>query len=426
MLGQGAASADPRELSGPSLPATASSTAAERASDALARAQALFSRSRRRLLAASASGRDATLVLNELRRTMGDLSPADQKRAAALLARPTAPGGDAYVDYGPAEATPVCGTVICVHYVTTSEDAPPLTDTTRPTASRTRWTARSSTRELVHETYLDAGYRRPDPDGSLGGGSDLVDVYLAEIGDQSLYGYCTTDQPQKFDGTSNYWAYCVIDDDYAGFPNTPQEDQQVTLAHEYFHAVQFAYDATESAWFLEATATWAEDEVFDSVNDNWNYLEYGQMGDPYTPLNTFAGLIHYGNWIFFRFLTEKFRGQTGSMPNLVLEMIQRGSNRTGQPDASAMQAIQKELKQRGTTLGAAYQQFAVANRVPKKFYDEGRNYDPAGPIKTFRLSSSNRTTGRWFARVRHLDEPDRCASSPAPAPTPATGSSGSR
>ena len=97
VLGQGAASADPRELSGPSLPATASSTAAERASDALARAQALFSEkspaaARRQL----ASGRDATLVLNELRRTMGDLSPADQKRAAALLARPTAPGGDGY------------------------------------------------------------------------------------------------------------------------------------------------------------------------------------------------------------------------------------------------------------------------------------------------------------------------------------------
>jgi hypothetical protein len=404
LLGQGPASADPRELTGPSLPATASTTAAERASDALARAQALFAEkspaaARRQ---AETSGRDATLVLNDLRRAMGDLSPADQQRAQELLARPTAPGGDGIVDYSVAEATPVCGDVICIHYVTTTEDAPPLTDTTPANGIPDQVDRALVNAERVHDTYVDAGYRRPDPDGALGGGSDQVDIYLAEIGEEGLYGYCTSDQPEKFDGTSNYWAYCVIDDDYSGFPNSPQEDQQVTLAHEYFHAVQYAYDATESNWFLEATATWAEDEVFDSVNDNWNYLEYGQMGNPLNPLNTFSGLIHYGNWIFFRFLTEKFRSQTGDMPNLVLEMIQRGSNRTGQPDASAMQAIQKELAQRGTTLAAAYQQFSVANRAPKKFYDEGRNYRAAAPLKTFRLTSSNRSTGKWVGKLLHL------------------------
>ena len=64
MLGQGAAAVEPREVTGPSLPAQASATAAERASAALARAQALFAEkspaaARRQL----ASGRDATLVL---------------------------------------------------------------------------------------------------------------------------------------------------------------------------------------------------------------------------------------------------------------------------------------------------------------------------------------------------------------------------
>ena len=223
--------------------------------------------------------------------------------------------------------------------------------------------------------------------------------------DDGLYGYCTSDQPVKRDGTSNYWAYCVIDDDFskAEFPtNTPRENQQVTIAHEFFHAVQYAYDSEEANWFLEATATWAEDEVFDAVNDNWNYLEYGQMGAPYIPLNTFDALVHYGNWIFFRSLTERFRSQTGSMPNLVLEMMRRGSNRTGEPDATAMKAIQKELVQRGTTLAKSYQQFAVANRAPRKFYDEGRNYKPAAPFKTYRLSSSHRGTGRWSIKVRHL------------------------
>ena len=411
MLGQGAAAVEPREVTGPSLPAQASATAAERASAALARAQALFAEkspaaARRQ---AETVGREASMVLNELRQLRGDLSPADRKRADALLARPT-PDGDVIfgqtVIYDDGEATPVCGDNICVHYANGPDsDAPPTTDTTPDNGIPDEVDRALATAEQVHSTYVDSGYRSPDRDGDLGGSTDMIDVYLADVGAIGLYGYCTTDQDPKFDGTSNYWAYCVIDDDFrAGqFPtNTPAENQQVTLAHEYFHAVQFAYDANEASWFLEATATWAEDEVFDSVNDNRFYLKFGQMGAPHIPLNTFAGLIHYGNWIFFRFLTEKLGSQTGSMPNLVLETIRRGSNRTGQPDATAMQAIQKELKQRGTTLAKVYQQFAVANRAPKKFYDEGRNYRAAAPLKTFRLSSSHRSTGKWFAKVFHL------------------------
>lgn len=46
-------------------------------------------------------------------------------------------------------------------------------------------------------------------------------------------------------------AYCVVDNDYAveefGVRNTPLENLQVTVAHEYFHAVQFAYDFYEAA-----------------------------------------------------------------------------------------------------------------------------------------------------------------------------------
>ena len=65
---------------------------------------------------------------------------------------------------------------------------------------------------------------------------------------------------------------------------------QVTAAHEYFHAVQFAYDFFEDGWFMEATATWAEDELYDSVNDNVNYLDRGQIGTELA--GSFAGPRH--------------------------------------------------------------------------------------------------------------------------------------
>jgi hypothetical protein len=411
LTGQTAAAAGPRDFTAPSLPDTASGTAADRASAALARAQALFAEkspaaARRQ---AATSGREATMVLNELRKARGDLKPAQRRQADALLARPTPDGDEVFgetVFYEDGEATPVCDTNICVHYANGPDsDAPPPGDTNPANGIPDEVDRALQHAEQVHGTYVSAGYRSPDRDGTLGGDNNMIDVYLADVGDIGLYGYCTTDEPGRGDGTSNYWAYCVIDDDFRSgqFPtNTPRENQQVTLAHEYFHAVQYAYDADEANWFLEATATWAEDEVYDSVNDNWNYLPYGQMGDPDVPLNTFRGLVHYGNWIFFRYLTEKYRAQTGGIPNLVLEMLQRASNRAGQRDDTAMQAIQKELKQRGTTLQRVYADFAIANRIPAKRYDEGRNYKPAAPVLTFKLSSSNRSTGVFAGKVLHL------------------------
>ena len=127
-----------------------------------------------------------------------------------------------------------------------------------------------------------------------------------------LYGYCA---PEGSGSARDRKAYCVLDDDYTGFPRTQLENVQVTAAHEYFHAVQYAYDATEASWFMEATATWAEDEVYDAVNDNVQYLRAGQLGRPDLPLDrSYTNGNHYGNWIFFRYLTEKYRASAGGMP----------------------------------------------------------------------------------------------------------------
>ena len=111
----------------------------------------------------------------------------------------------------------------------------------------------------------------------------MTDVYLADIGDYA-YGYCNTDLPpgEYVEGNAVY-TFCVLDNDYSfdefGDANTPAWSfMQVTAAHEYFHAVQAAYDWEEDFWLLEATATWVEDEVYDDINDNVGYLPYGQLG----------------------------------------------------------------------------------------------------------------------------------------------------
>ena len=95
--------------------------------------------------------------------------------------------------------------------------------------------------------------------------------------------------------------------DQSGPTHTPLENLQVTAAHELFHAVQFAYDYYEDGWFMEATATWAEDELFDDVNDNVQYLRRSPITLPGRPMDKFEddGVFHYGVWIFFRYLTER-------------------------------------------------------------------------------------------------------------------------
>jgi hypothetical protein len=415
LLGAQTAAAEPREVSRPSLPPQASQTAAEHAADALAQAQALFAEKSPAAARRQAATRpDATMVLNALMRAYDDLSPADKKVADRLLARPTAPGGDGTVDYQTTEATPVCSTdattPICIHYVTTTSDAPVLTDAAPANGIPDAVDQALATAESVHRTYVDSGYRRPDPDRSRGGGSGLVDIYLADVGARRLYGYCTSDQPQKSNGTYNYWAYCVIDDDFSasqfGSSNTPLENQQVTLAHEYFHAVQFAYDAFEDGWIMEATATWAEEQVYDAVDDNRQYLSAGQISRPRVSLDRFGSAgNHYGNWIFFQFLTERWTEQTGSMPTLVLDVWKRMQARsTSDPDRYSTRAVQEVLAQRGAGFTSLYAQFAEGNRRPAKTYSEGSavEYDPAAPVLSRTLSSDTRSTGKQYAKLDHL------------------------
>ena len=409
-LGSASAAGPDREVTGPSLPGPASETAREQATDALDEAQAIFAErspaAARRLLAAG--GADATMALNQLVRVRADLTASERREADALLTRPTDPGGDEVfngtVEYTEGEETPVCGVTICIHYSSPGDtDAPPTTDTTPANGIPDAVDQALATAEQVHTTYVDAGYRPPDSDGTRGGEAGKVDIYLADTGELGVYGYCTADD----DATGSHLpAYCVIDEDFAEFPAlTPLENQQVTLAHEYFHAVQFAYDFFEDAWIMEATATWAEDEVFDDVDDNRQYLPDSQLVASRSPLDRWSGEANYqyGNWIFFRYLTERWTAETGSMPTLVLDVWEQLSARAGDPNQFSTRALQTVLAARGRNFTTVYGQFADANRRPGQTYDEGASYPVAGPARTWRLSTTRRGIGRgWFAPVNHL------------------------
>lgn len=334
-----------------------------------------------RTVLAGGGDRDATLALRELRRHRDELSVGDRAAADAMLARPTT-------------TSRTCYTLVCVHWSVTGPNAATATYVDRV----------GRIADHVLETYVAAGYRAPEADG-LRGGNALLDIYLEDLGAQGLYGYCDSDGGVAQGGPYDTWAYCAFDNNYTEFPaHTPLENLQVTAAHELFHAVQFAYDYLEDGWFMEATATWAEDEVYDGVDDNVQYLVESPLSQPGRSMDHFGGLRQYGDWIFFRYLTERLDDAQGGLPTLVRQMWELADGSTGAPNEYSMQAIDEALAARGTSLRAVFADFAAANRRPGTSYTEGadNDYPSARPNGRVELSGGQRDSG-WLSRqVDHL------------------------
>ena len=385
---------------GASVGVTATASAAP-SDNARAHARAALGQARAALQGDNADRAHATDALRQLVMTKDALSGDDARKASALLARPS--NGVAEFEGAPvwpksAKQFGRCGDNVCVHWVEQGTHA----------AKRTFVKKTLAAAEKVAKTYIGAGYRavlRDEGQGSKAIKNRKPDIYLANIGPDGLYGYCTSDADEPVKGLA-YYAFCVLDNDYSAeeFPsNTPLGNMRVTAAHEYFHAVQYAYDGWDDTWVYEATATWAEDELFDDVNDNYFYLPYGQMGDPAASegyqgegpgVSLDYGEFAYGNWIFYRYLAENFTQSRGGMSTIVRD-IWRHLDTTKGTDRYSLQAVSKTLADRGTTMGKQYGDFSVRNRTPELTYAEGSNYPvPAAAFSPVQLSGGQLSATR--------------------------------
>jgi hypothetical protein len=170
---------------------------------------------------------------------------------------------------------------------------------------------------------------------------------------------------------------------------------RVTVAHELFHAVQFGLDAREDGWFLEATATWMEEQVTDDVDDNRQYLRHGQLGDPSTPLDSFGSLGSYGNWIFFQRLTQRFGDQA------VRQVWARADGHAGRRNDYSVHAVRRYIESRGVSWPRFYAGFVAANRTPGSSYAEGSAYRPTAAESRARLGRGRADWTRTVA-LDHL------------------------
>ncbi|MFL6002888.1 MAG: MXAN_6640 family putative metalloprotease [Nocardioides sp.] len=331
-------------------------------------------------------GQDATLALRDLAQALPSLGPAERRQARAMLARPTDPH-DHFGDSYRVPAKRACSPNICMHWVSRTSDAPP----------NRAWV--STTMDVMKQVWAREigamNYRRPLRDGRRGGDGRL-DVYLKDVGGQGLFGYCATERRSR---TSKWKAsgYCVLDDDFARsqFGAPPRVSLKATAAHEFFHEVQFAYDFAEDAWWMEATATWMEEQVFDGANDNRRYIPFGQIGEPNTPLDEFqdVGSAQYGNWPFFDYVSRHFGRE-------VVRSAWQGAAAAGDDRGSySIEAIKAALP---VPLPQVFGRYAAANTQPSEFYPEGSHWKPAPPARTAVLTSRSRPQVATFRSVDHL------------------------
>ncbi|MBE7323577.1 hypothetical protein IEQ44_02780 [Nocardioides sp. Y6] len=327
---------------------------------------------------------DLTLALRDLWLSRSALAATDRRRARGLLARPSDPHAPEAWRY-PGELTPrrSCTARLCVTHVETGRHAAaPAWASATLTAVEAAWT------RLVEQL----GYRAPAPDGSAGGDARF-DVYLADLSSQGeLYGFCAPEELAP-GHHARATAFCVLDNDMAQLGASPSDALAATAAHEFFHAVQFNYDVGEDRWFMEASATWAEAQVFARVRDNRQFLAQGQVGRPTLPLDSVTS--SYGNWIFVQFLAQR-----GGI-DAVRQIWERLDASPGARDEWSVQGVGRHFAARGDAWPRLYADFVRANFRPARHYTGGASFPRAAV--TARAHVGRRTPSvRRAAWLPHL------------------------
>lgn len=192
----------------------------------------------------------------------------------------------------------------------------------------------------------------------------IFDVYLQE-NDGGLYGetvYRDRDTYQLIP------PYIEMDNDFAKDENYYThgiDAARITVAHEYFHAVQLSYRYPNSdGFFYELSSTWFEDVAYPEVNDWVPWFDTNVRGytaianDPEQPMSWTSG---YDLAVFGHYLTATF----GDMD--IMRQIWARFKLTG-----ATNAIEERVMAHGSNLTCAWTDFIAKlffnGRAPQLYF----------------------------------------------------------
>jgi hypothetical protein len=189
------------------------------------------------------------------------------------------------------------------------------------------------------------GFRAPHNDGIIGGGRGLIDVYIYDLTKPPYdLGYAGPDRVINNANPHDTIGYICLDN--ALHPGPPYDDRQTIPAHEFFHLVQFAYNAegksdTDEGWLSESTADWFADEVFDDNNSYTQMIITYFKTTDYRLTNPNKGR-DYASMIWHHFITDTFNDR-GRVIRTTLENSVNNDIGTGTNWANHVQAIRTVL-----------------------------------------------------------------------------------
>ena len=294
---------------------------------------------------------DGTPVLFSLRRDLPGLRASERREIEALLAA-AGPGEDCDTE-GSAQA----GVHTTTHfYVTHDGVGAGLTVSAYAASLERSW----------DKEVTQFGWAAPPPFAAAPAPGGRYHVRIDNLS-RGLYGFVSpvgdhaglvgNNASTGWNEGDAYASCMVLNDDYSGFRSSPQASLDSTTAHEFNHSIQYGYGALTGTnapddVFVEGGATWMEDEVHDSADDNYNYLwpAFAQsMGD--------YDASPYPYWTAFRGFTERYgSGSAGGGEQVMQDFWEL----TSQNAASNQAAMASALTARGTTLADAFHAYAVA------------------------------------------------------------------
>lgn len=289
---------------------------------------------------------------HDVKRDWKKLETSTQKTLAKYLARPTLTDEKTITSNG---------NHFRIHYASTGSDAPPLADNDNNNIPDWVETVADIFEAVYNREITQIGYREPP--------GIPYHVYLQNI---SAFGLTESETLNGHSATS----FITIENDFAehvfqaSIPGnfSPSikslKALQITAAHEFHHVIQFGYNFYFEAWYAEATATWIEDETYDSVNQSYYYLT-GWLNNTDKSLDNFITPPNdtsqnltlgygYGRWMFNRYLYEQFYPN-----NIIRDIWERLSAKPSSGlDIPMLPVINEELTAKGGNLPASFFGFA--------------------------------------------------------------------
>ncbi len=214
-------------------------------------------------------------------------------------------------------------------------------------------------------------------------------------------------------------AYITIENDFNGFFTTGLNALRVTVAHEYFHAVQLNIRAPgQDAFFFEITSTWFEDVAYDQVNDYLAYLlnkrrePLGFFQTLHLPLSYANGWHEYGACLWLHYLVKKLgKERFRFRSNVVYDSWQRSAQ---EPALAAMKTV-LESPAHALPYSEALREFGEwcfftgARSDTLRYFDEGNVYPQIdfsaqfdGRPKTFRVNQDTLITASLNPSAIHV------------------------